>query len=70
MPSGSLTVVGTGIQLGTHLTREATLLLEKADIVLCVVAEPAMQSVLERLNPETRSLHDLYELGENRGEAY
>ncbi len=70
MSSGSLTVVGTGIRLGSHLTREARLLLEGADIVLSVVAEPGMQAVLEKLNPETRSLHDLYEIGENRTEAY
>ena len=70
MSSGSLTVVGTGIQLGSHLTREARLLLETADVVLSVVAEPGMQAVLEQLNPETRSLHDLYELGESRAEAY
>lgn len=70
MSSGSLTVVGTGIRLGSHLTREARLLLENADVVLSVVAEPAMQAVLEELNPETRSLHELYELGESRAEAY
>jgi uncharacterized protein YabN with tetrapyrrole methylase and pyrophosphatase domain len=68
--SGSLTVVGTGIQLGTQLTREAALLLETADVVLALVAEPGMQAALEELNPRTRSLHDLYELGESRGEAY
>jgi uncharacterized protein YabN with tetrapyrrole methylase and pyrophosphatase domain len=68
--SGSLTVVGTGIQLGTHLTREARLLLESADVVLSLVAEPGMQAVLEELNPETHSLHHLYEIGESRGEAY
>ena len=70
MSSGSLTVVGTGIQLGTQLTREAALLLETADVVLALVAEPGMQAALEELNPRTRSLHDLYELGESRGEAY
>lgn len=70
MSSGSLTVVGTGIQLGTHLTREAALRLETADVVLSLVAEPGMQAALEDLNPRTRSLHDLYELGESRGEAY
>jgi uncharacterized protein YabN with tetrapyrrole methylase and pyrophosphatase domain len=68
--SGSLTVVGTGIRLGSHLTREARLLLETADVVLSVVADPGVQAVLEQLNPETRSLHDLYELGEGRAEAY
>jgi len=68
--SGSLTVVGTGIQLGTHLTREARLLLESADVVLSVVAEPGMQAVLEEINPKTESLHHLYEIGESRAEAY
>jgi uncharacterized protein YabN with tetrapyrrole methylase and pyrophosphatase domain len=68
--SGSLTVVGTGIQLGTHLTREARVLLESADVVLSVVAEPGMQAVLEDLNPQTQSLHRLYEVGESRREAY
>jgi uncharacterized protein YabN with tetrapyrrole methylase and pyrophosphatase domain len=68
--SGSLTVVGTGIQLGTHLTREARVLLESADVVLSVVAEPGMQAVLEDLNPQTQSLHHLYEVGESRREAY
>jgi uncharacterized protein YabN with tetrapyrrole methylase and pyrophosphatase domain len=70
MPSGSLTIVGTGIQLGTHLTREARLRLETADVVLSLVAEPAMHAGLERLNPNTHSLHDYYELGENRSGAY
>lgn len=70
MSAGSLTVVGTGIRLGAHLTREARLRLETADVVLSLVAEPGMQAVLEELNPNTRSLHDLYELGESRAEAY
>lgn len=70
MSSGSLTVVGTGIQLGTQLTREARLVLETADVVLSLVPEPGMQAFLEQLNPNTRSLGDLYELGERRAEAY
>ncbi len=70
MSSGSLTVVGTGIRLRTHLTREATVPLETADVVLSLVADPVMESVLEQLNPNTRSLHGLYELGARRSEAY
>lgn len=70
MSTGSLTVVGTGIRLGAHLTREARLLLGAADVVLSLVAEPVMQSVLEDLNPETHSLRGFYELGESRAEAY
>jgi len=67
---GSLTVVGTGIQLGTHLTPEARSAIEHADVVLSVVAEPVMQGLLERLNPRTRSLHELYDVGETRADAY
>ena len=70
MGSGSLTVVGTGIQLGTHMTREARSAIERADVVLSLVAEPVMQDLLEQLNPTTRSLHELYEVGETRADAY
>jgi uncharacterized protein YabN with tetrapyrrole methylase and pyrophosphatase domain len=68
--TGSLTVVGTGIQLGTHLTPEARIRIEQADVVLSVVSEPVMQDALEKLNPRTRSLHELYEVGASRAEAY
>jgi uncharacterized protein YabN with tetrapyrrole methylase and pyrophosphatase domain len=67
---GSLTVVGTGIELGSQLTPEARSALERADVVLSAVAEPAMQAFLARLNSNTRSLHTFYELGESRTEAY
>lgn len=70
MPVGSLTVVGTGIELGSQLTPEARIALGRADVVLSAVAEPAMQAFLARLNPNTRSLHTFYELGESRTEAY
>jgi uncharacterized protein YabN with tetrapyrrole methylase and pyrophosphatase domain len=68
--SGSLTVVGTGIQLGTQLTPEARSAIEHADVVLLLVAEPIMQELLEQLNPRSRSLHELYEVGESRADAY
>jgi uncharacterized protein YabN with tetrapyrrole methylase and pyrophosphatase domain len=68
--SGSLTVVGTGIQLGTQLTPEALMAIKNADIVLSLVAEPVMQAAVERLNPETRSLQEHYALGRSRADAY
>jgi uncharacterized protein YabN with tetrapyrrole methylase and pyrophosphatase domain len=68
--AGSLTVVGTGIQLGAHLTPEARATIQKADVVLSVVSEPTMQGFLERLNDRTRSMHELYTVGESRAEAY
>ena len=70
MATGSLTVVGTGIQLGTHLTPEARATIEKADAVLSLVTEPIMQELIERLNDRTRSMHDLYTVGESRADAY
>ena len=69
MPPGSLTVVGTGIQLGTHLTPEARATIEKADVVLSLVTEPIMQELLGRLNDRTRSMHELYTVGESRARS-
>ena len=70
MSSGSLTVVGTGIQFGTQMTPEARGVIKNADVVLSLVAEPVMQAALKRLNPETRSLQEHYVVGESRSEAY
>jgi uncharacterized protein YabN with tetrapyrrole methylase and pyrophosphatase domain len=70
MSAGSLSVVGTGIELGSHLTAEARSVIERADLVLCVVGEPAALAWLEGLNPRTRSLHGLYEVGRLRTEVY
>jgi uncharacterized protein YabN with tetrapyrrole methylase and pyrophosphatase domain len=67
---GSLTVVGTGIQLGTQLTAEARACLAAADEVLYLVADPSVMSLLERLNPSARSLHTHYEPGASRMDAY
>lgn len=69
-PRGSLTVVGTGIQLGTHLTAEARACFEHADEVLYLVADPAAMSLIEGLNPRARSLHSYYEPGASRKQAY
>jgi uncharacterized protein YabN with tetrapyrrole methylase and pyrophosphatase domain len=68
--SGSLTVVGTGIQLGTQMTPEARVVIKNADVVLSLVAEPVMQAAIEQLNPETRSLQEHYVIGASRSEAY
>jgi uncharacterized protein YabN with tetrapyrrole methylase and pyrophosphatase domain len=67
---GSLTVVGTGIQLGTQITAEARASIERADELLYLVADlPAMQW-LESLNPKARSLHTHYEPGRDRKVTY
>jgi len=68
--AGSLTVVGTGIQLGTQLTPEARMAITTADVVFLLVAEPVMEAAIRRLNPETRSLQEHYVVGQSRKDAY
>lgn len=58
--SGSLAVVGAGIQLGTQLTPEAHDEIECADEVLFLVADPVAAAWIGSLNPNARSLASLY----------
>ena len=68
--AGSLTVVGTGIQIGSHLTVEARTALVSADEVLFVVGDPVTLRFVEQLNPNARPLHVHYEPGVDRMRAY
>jgi uroporphyrin-III C-methyltransferase len=68
--AGSLTLVGTGIAAGAHLTAEARNALEAADEVLYVVTNAVAGADLERLNPNARSLLELYRDGVPRSEIY
>lgn len=70
MPTGSLTVVGTGIEIGGQLTPQARAAFEYADVALYLVADPVASTLLEEINPRARSLHTLYESGRPRLEAY
>ena len=70
MSSGSLTVVGTGIQAATHLTAEARLVVEQADEALYLVNDPVTAAWIERANPKPRSLTPFYEQGKDRREIY
>ncbi|MBD0328854.1 MAG: hypothetical protein ICV64_01965 [Thermoleophilia bacterium] len=67
---GSLTVVGTGIQLGAQLTPEARVAITEADEVLYVVTDALVALWMERLNPRARSLQDLYAEGVSRRRTY
>jgi uncharacterized protein YabN with tetrapyrrole methylase and pyrophosphatase domain len=69
MPTGSLAVVGTGIQLCVQTTPEARNRLENADEVL-YLADPATGSWIEKLNPRCRSLHRFYRPGLRRSDIY
>lgn len=68
--AGSLTVVGTGIDFGSHLTPQARAAFVRADEALYLVGDPAAMAWLEQLNPRSRSLHVLYSAGKPRRETY
>jgi len=70
MSTGSLTVVGTGIDIGGHMTPQARAAFESADEALYLVADPVARAVLHDIKPDARSLHTLYESGRPRLEAY
>ena len=70
MRSGSLTVVGTGIQAAAHLTAEGRLAVEQADEALYLVNDPASAAWIERANRKPRSLTPFYEQGKDRREIY
>ena len=70
MGAGSLTVVGTGIQLASQVTPHTRAVIERADEVLYLVADPLTAVWIERLNPNARSLDRHYEPGKDRAETY
>jgi hypothetical protein len=67
---GSLTVVGTGIQLASQTTPEARAFLGQADKVFFLVADPATFEWIRSLNPTAESLHGCYRHGQDRRAAY
>jgi len=67
---GSLSVVGSGIRPGLHLTQEARAQIERADDVLYLLAEVAPTTWIERLNPAAESLRPLYRPGRDRDDVY
>lgn len=66
---GSLTVVGTGLQIG-QTTIEARGAIEAADKVFYLVADPLTGRWIERLNASAESLYDAYAVGTPRVESY
>lgn len=70
MGEGSLTAVGTGIQLVSQVTPHTRAVIERADDVLYLVANPLTAVWIERLNSNSRSLDRFYEPGKDRAETY
>lgn len=70
MSGGSLTVVGTGIRAGIHLTQESRDAIAAATVFLYVASDPVAASWLASLHPQARSLNELYRLDERRITIY
>jgi uncharacterized protein YabN with tetrapyrrole methylase and pyrophosphatase domain len=70
MPGGSLTVVGTGIRMGLHLTPETRAAIDAADDFLYLAAEPLTDRWLQSLHPRASSLRSEYSVGRRREEVY
>jgi len=66
---GSLTIVGTGIQLG-QTTLETKASIEQAEKVIYLVADPVTEAWIKELNPTAESLIDCYQQGRNRIDSY
>src|SRR5262245_31948317 len=69
MPTGSLTIVGTGIRL-SQLSTEARACIEAADKLLFLACDAVTCSWLTQVNPGAESLHVHYGPGKPRGTSY
>jgi len=67
---GSLTVVGTGIAVGVHLTAQARDAIERADSFLHLAADPIAVEWLRGLRPGAVDLREHYRAGLPRDEIY
>ena len=69
-PGGSLWIVGTGIGAIGQVTLEARSIIENADVVLSLVADPLTATWVQSLNPEVKSLQVHYSPGKERLDTY
>jgi precorrin-6B methylase 1 len=67
---GSLTVVGTGIDVTTQLTPGARAAIEGSDEVLYLVADSVSALRIVSLNPRAHSLDEFYGPDKNRRQTY
>ena len=70
MTTGSLTVVGTGMRLGGHLTPEARASIENAEKLFYLETDAAAVHWLKEANPTAESLRDSYAEGKVRSDTY
>ncbi len=67
---GSIACVGVGMTLGSHLTPLARSHIEQADVVFAAVSDSLVETWLQRMHPDVRSLHPFYGDGKPRNITY
>ena len=67
---GSLSCVGLGMTLGSHLTPLARSHIEQADVVFAALSDGVVEMWLERMHPDVRSLQSYYQEGKSRMKTY
>ncbi len=67
---GSLTIVGTGISVSGQLTLVAKKHIQQADVVFTAIPNQPGFEYVKSLNPNTRSLTNLYEIDKPRAITY
>jgi len=70
MSRGSLIVAGTGIKVVGHVTLETRTLIERADTLLYMVADPATGAWIRDLNTRAESLEPYFGEGRTRWDAF
>src|SRR5262249_30201105 len=68
--AGSLTCVGVGITLGSHLTPLARSCIEQADVVFVAVSDAIVEQWVMGMNRDVRSLQPYYREGKPRSKTY
>lgn len=68
--AGSLSCVGVGITLGSHLTPLARSCIERADVVFVAVSDAIVERWLSEMHRDVRSLQPLYREGTPRSRTY
>ncbi len=63
-------MVGFGIKFFSHLTTETIASIEKADKVLYLVNDPVVKDWIQKANPCTESLEDIYFKHSSRSDTY
>jgi hypothetical protein len=67
---GSLSCVGLGMTLGSHLTPLARSHIEQADVVFAALSDHVVELWLQRMHPDVRSLQPYYQEGKSRKKTY